>query len=238
MANDPSRGHWLRRVLLAALAGALIGKWLMRGAPAPTARNAGEFLARASAAGYTPAVLISLVLWFGLGIYWEVAARGAGATRNDEPRASRLFHLTMVSIGQALILFPFPGPLRARFLPEALPLVIAGLAIEVAALAFSIWARRVLGRNWSGAVTTKVDHELVRSGPYRRVRHPIYSGMFGLSLGTALAVGEVRTLLGIAFLVVAFRRKIRQEERLLAGLFGPAWEDYRRTTGAVIPWLL
>jgi len=70
------------------------------------------------------------------------------------------------------------------------------------------------------------------------VRHPIYSGMFGLSLGTALAVGEVRTLLGIAFLVVAFRRKIRQEERLLAGLFGPAWEDYRRTTGAVIPWLL
>lgn len=238
MANDPARGHWLRRLLIAALVGAVIGKWLARGAPAPTVHNAGEFLVRAGASGYTPAVLISLVLWLGLGIYWEVAARGAGATHSAEPRASRLFHLTLVSIGQALILFPFPGPLRTRFLPEALPLVIVGLVIEAASVAFSIRARTTLGRNWSGAVTTKVDHELVRSGPYRLVRHPIYSGMFALSLGTALAVGEVRTLLGIAFLVVAFWRKIRQEERLLGGLFGPAWEDYRRTTRAVIPWLL
>jgi protein-S-isoprenylcysteine O-methyltransferase Ste14 len=238
MANDPARGHWLRRMLIAAIAGALIAKWLVRGAPASPGHGWGEFLARADAAGYTPAMLLSLVLWLGLGIYWEIAAFGAGATRSSEPRASRLFHLTLVSIGQALILIPIPGPLRARFLPDALPLVVAGLAIEAASVALSIWARQALGRNWSGAVSSKVDHELVRGGPYRLVRHPIYSGMYALSLGTALAVGEVRTLVGIAFLVAAFWRKIRQEERLLEALFGPAWDDYRRTARAVIPWLL
>ena len=238
MATPLARLRPVKRVVMALIAGALIVKWLVRGAPVPTVHGAGEFMARAGAAGYTPAVLISLLLWFGLGIYWEIAARGAGATRSSEPRVSRLVHLTLVTIGQLLILIPIPGPLRTRFLPQALPLVVAGLAIEAAAVVFSISARRALVRNWSGAVTTKVDHELVRTGPYRLVRHPIYSGMYALSLGTALAVGEVRTLAGIAVLVVAFWRKILKEERLLAGLFGPAWQDYRRSTRAVIPWVV
>lgn len=238
MAKDPARPRSIRPLVWALIAGALIGKWLVRGAPAPTVHSWGQFVAQAGAAGYTPATMISLVLWLGLGIYWEIAARAAGAARSSEPRASRLFHLMLVSIGQTLILIPIPGPLRTRFLPDAPLLVATGLAIELAAVLIMIWARHELGRNWSGAITTKVDHELVRTGPYRLVRHPIYSGMYLLSLGTALAVGEVRVLVGIAFLVAAFWRKIRMEERLLAGLFGPQWEDYRRTTRAVIPWVL
>ena len=78
----------------------------------------------------------------------------------------------------------------------------------------------------------------MRSGPYRWIRHPIYTGMFALALGTALAIGEVRTLVGIAFLVVAFWRKIRLEEQRLDAHFGAAYEEYRRNSWAVVPWVV
>jgi len=78
----------------------------------------------------------------------------------------------------------------------------------------------------------------VRTGPYRWVRHPIYSGVYGLSLGTLLAAGEVRALLGMALLGFAFWRKIRLEERHLGTIFGAAYDEYRRSTGAVFPRIL
>jgi protein-S-isoprenylcysteine O-methyltransferase Ste14 len=96
----------------------------------------------------------------------------------------------------------------------------------------------MLGRHWSGAVTAKVDHELVRSGPYRRIRHPIYTGVIGMYVGNTLVSGRLQGLLAIAMVAMAYARKIRLEERNLKGVFGPAFDDYRRESWALIPGLL
>jgi len=217
--------------------GAVVGALLKLRRSAPAAAGAGGHAASAGQA-IAPELVVTWVLWLGLSLYWEISARGVSAEKTSEARGSRLFHLTLVALGQGLLLVPIPGYLSTRLFPRSPAVVVAGLGLELASVLFSIWARRALGRHWSGAITTKVDHELVRSGPYRWVRHPIYSGMFGLSLGTFLVAGEVRALVGMVIVVVAFWRKIRLEERHLSAVFGPAYEEYRSSTWAVIPRVL
>jgi protein-S-isoprenylcysteine O-methyltransferase Ste14 len=100
---------------------------------------------------------------------------------------------------------------------------------------FLIWARRHLGVHWSGEITIKFDHRLIRSGPYRRIRHPIYTAMIGMMAGSAITSGEMHALLGFAIAGLAYARKIRMEEANLRRAFGAAYEGYRRETGALIP---
>jgi protein-S-isoprenylcysteine O-methyltransferase Ste14 len=140
-------------------------------------------------------------------------------------------------VAQILVLLPVPG-LRARFLPQSTALVIGALLLELAFFFLAIWSRQLLGRNWSGAVTTKVDHELVRSGPYRIVRHPIYTGLLGVYLSIALVSGEIRGLVGFALACLAYWRKIRMEEEYLRGQFGASYNGYRSETWALIPGVL
>lgn len=235
-----ARAGRLRTLFVAAMVGAFVGALLVPHRAGAPVHSAGDLLENFARIGFPPGMLISLLFWLALSVYWELTAKGAAENVSREPALSRAFHLTLVSIGQALLLFPisFPALLRARYLPASTILIVAGLTLELASVIFSIWARRTLGRNWSGAVATKVDHELVRSGPYRWVRHPIYTGMFGLAVGTAMVSGEVRGLVGIAVLVVAFWRKVRMEESLLEARFGPAWQEYRSATRSVIPGVL
>lgn len=136
-----------------------------------------------------------------------------------------------------LLFFPVPG-LRARFLPAAPALGFAGVGLALAGLVLAVVARRALGRNWSGEVTTKVDHALVTHGPYALVRHPIYTAVFAMYLGTALAAGEVHALAGLALVSLAYARKIPMEETVLAAEFGEAWTRYRARTKALIPFVL
>ena len=103
-----------------------------------------------------------------------------------------------------------------------------------AGLGFAVWARRHLGRNWSASVVVKEDHALIRSGPYRRVRHPIYTGMLLAFLGTAVAVGEWRGLVGFVLAFVSFLLKSRMEEARMAETF-PEYAEYRRHTASLIP---
>jgi len=126
---------------------------------------------------------------------------------------------------------------RTRFVPLADLVVGAGLTVQSASIVLAIWARRHLGRNWSGAVAVAVDHQLVRSGPYRIVRHPIYSAMLGMYAGTGLVSGELHALLALGVVIAAYGRKIPLEERTLRDVFGPAYEAYRRETWALIPGL-
>lgn len=129
-------------------------------------------------------------------------------------------------------------PLSWRWLPAWPPLVPLGLLVQGASAAFAIWARRHLGRYWSGAITTKADHQLVRSGPYRFVRHPIYSGMLGMFLGTALVSGAWHGLVGMALISIAYWRKIRLEEAALRAVIGEEYATYSRHTKALVPGLL
>jgi protein-S-isoprenylcysteine O-methyltransferase Ste14 len=110
-----------------------------------------------------------------------------------------------------------------------------GTALTAIGIAFAIWARVYIGENWSGVVTVKVGHELIRTGPYAWVRHPIYSGMLVATLGTALVRGEVRGLVAVAILWLAFWTKSRIEEQFMRKTFGEAYADYSKSTGALIP---
>jgi protein-S-isoprenylcysteine O-methyltransferase Ste14 len=125
-----------------------------------------------------------------------------------------------------------------RFLPAAAWLAPAGLSLQILSGCLAIWARRHLGRNWSGEVRVAIEHQLIRSGPYRLVRHPIYTAMLGMSAGTALVCGELHALLGVILLALAYVRKIRLEEGTLRDAFGGEYDDYRRRTWAIVPGLL
>lgn len=112
---------------------------------------------------------------------------------------------------------------------------VAGFAIQVGFGLFYLWGKRHLGRFWSGAIATRADHQLVRSGPYRWLRHPLYTGMIGMFVGTAMVSGEWHALVGLVIGVFAYCRKIRLEERHLGGVFGEEYERYRRESWALIP---
>lgn len=101
-----------------------------------------------------------------------------------------------------------------------------------------VWARRHLGSHWSGEITIKVDHRLIRSGPYQFVRHPIYTAMLGMFVGTAFVSGQLHALLGLGMAVFAYGRKIRLEEANLQKAFGAEYDAYRRDAGALVPRLL
>jgi protein-S-isoprenylcysteine O-methyltransferase Ste14 len=105
-----------------------------------------------------------------------------------------------------------------------------------AGLAFAVWARRHLGRNWSAHVVVKEDHALIRSGPYRHLRHPIYTGILLAFLGMVLVIGELRGLLAMGCVLLSFAIKSRQEEKRMSETF-PEYEQYRRETAALIPFV-
>jgi protein-S-isoprenylcysteine O-methyltransferase Ste14 len=114
----------------------------------------------------------------------------------------------------------------------------AGIALVALGLGFSLLARVWLGRNWSGTVTVKREHELIRSGPYALVRHPIYTGMITALVGTSLAIGNGRAALGVAVLLCGLLYKMRIEERFMAETFGEAYARYRREVPALIPFVI
>jgi len=179
------------------------------------------------------------VLWLAWLAYWLVAARNVKPTRRQESWANR--SLTVALIVPAALLMTVRARwlpwLGARFLPDKSIVYLLGLLLVMAGLAFAVWARVYLGRNWSGTVTVKENHELIRSGPYAIVRHPIYTGLLLAMLGTAIVLGEWRGLLSFCFLSAAFWFKLRREERFMADSFPDTYPSYRAQVSALIPLL-
>lgn len=185
-----------------------------------------------------PGLWVSGGVWLLFIIYWSAAAKNAAPTSSSESPASRQIHQLLMYGALLLAFLPVPG-LRRRWLPMASWIGASiGLAIQASSALLAVWARRHLGRNWSGAITAKVDHELIRTGPYQLLRHPIYSGMLGMFLGTAVVSGELHGLLAMLLIAVAYWRKIRLEEQHLRVNFGTKYDDYRKKSWAVIPGLL
>ncbi|HLK46159.1 MAG TPA: isoprenylcysteine carboxylmethyltransferase family protein [Acidimicrobiales bacterium] len=112
------------------------------------------------------------------------------------------------------------------------------VGLLVLGLGISVWARVVLGGNWSGGVVLKERHELVQTGPYAIVRHPIYTGMLTMCLGTALYDDDALAAAVTAALALFFYAKSRREERLMLETFPDAYPAYRRRTKALIPYVL
>ena len=175
-------------------------------------------------------------LWLGWLLYWIVSARDVKPTRWREPAVSSVRHRVPLLLGTVLLVAPrlLPHVLRERVLPGGIFFPVLGALLVTAGLILAIYARRHLGRNWSANVTVKENHVLIRTGPYRYVRHPIYTGILLGFLGTAVAVGEWRGVLAVALALAAFVWKSRVEEDRMRAIF-PDYEQYRKGTAALIP---
>ena len=110
-------------------------------------------------------------------------------------------------------------------------------AVVLVGLWVTLWARFALGRNWSGTVTFKQDHELIERGPYRYVRHPIYTGILFAILGTGLCFGKLRDFIVLLVVLGAFWIKLKIEESLMCQQFPDTYPKYRQGTKALIPYL-
>jgi protein-S-isoprenylcysteine O-methyltransferase Ste14 len=179
---------------------------------------------------------LAAAAWIAFSIYWSAAAKNSAEAKTSESAESRRVHVLLTNVGQLLLFIPIPG-LRSNFLPVSPLWTPTGLAILAASIALAVWARRHLGRNWSGRIEIKTDHELVRTGPYRILRHPIYSAVLGMCVGTALVDQHVHALVGVALVMIAYWRKIRMEEAKLREGFGAQYDDYRRATWRLVPGL-
>jgi protein-S-isoprenylcysteine O-methyltransferase Ste14 len=176
-------------------------------------------------------------LWVIFALYWFIAARTAAKTTNRESLRSSLPRNAVLALAGALLFARWfsIGILGRRFLPASAYMQTAGVALTAAGLALAFWARYHLGRNWSSQITLKENHTLICTGPYRHLRHPIYSGILLALLGTVLTVGLYRALLGLLLAALAFWWKARQEDAWLARAFGEHFEQHRQRTGRLLP---
>jgi protein-S-isoprenylcysteine O-methyltransferase Ste14 len=178
-----------------------------------------------------------LGMWSAWALYWVISAVTAKATQRRESVGSRLSHMLPLLFGVYLITWPqvrLPW-MSDPLLPDVVARYWLAAALVAAGLGFTVWARVHLGKNWSGTVTQKQGHELIRSGPYAYVRHPIYTGLIAAALGSAVALGELRGFLGVLIVLGSFWHKLRIEEGFMRELFPGQYERYAADVPALMP---
>jgi len=165
-----------------------------------------------------------------------VASLWVKTTKAAEPLMSRLTYGSLMALAFYLLFSRRAlGMLGTRFIRDAESVAVAGIVLTFAGVALSIWARLILGENWSAKVTRKVDHELIRSGPYAFVRHPIYSGLLLATIGTAIFIGQWRGLIAIPLVLLSESIKARREEQFMIEEFGETYQEYREQTWFIVP---
>jgi protein-S-isoprenylcysteine O-methyltransferase Ste14 len=182
------------------------------------------------------------VVWIAFLLYWQIYGQiktGAKTTQRLEPAASRIVRSLVFVIVVVLLSVPgIPLPwLYYQLWPYSLWSFWIGAAVTVAGLLFAVWARLHLGTNWSRSVTIKQGHELITSGPYASVRHPIYTGILAGFLGTAIALSQVRGFIGFVLVFVVLWAKLRIEEEWMRSQFGETYAAYAHETAALVPYL-
>ncbi len=176
-------------------------------------------------------------LWVAFFVIWLLWGIKTKPTQSREPVSSRVSY-TVFTVAAYFLMFS--GDITQPWLRQRLydPTPFSnglGVAVTLAGILFAFWARFYLGENWSGAVTVKVGHQLVRTGPYRWVRHPIYTGLISAMVGTAIVRHQLRGLIAVVLAYVGFKIKSKIEERTMISTFGEQYDDYSRTTGAIVP---
>lgn len=179
----------------------------------------------------------ALRLWGLLMLVWLVLFFRMKQAKKREQWNERAGYLILSLVGAWLVFEPhnlWEG-LNYRVLPNEPLMWEMGLAVTALGVGMAIWARLSLGTNWSGTVTLKNDHELVRRGLYRWIRHPIYTGIVVAMFGSAAIRGYLRGLIGAGLVLLAFYIKARREERFLREEFGAGFEEHARHTGMFLP---
>ncbi|MFZ0286852.1 MAG: isoprenylcysteine carboxylmethyltransferase family protein [Terriglobales bacterium] len=180
---------------------------------------------------------LEMIPWYAFLIYWVVSAARLKQIKREEAQSGRLFHIAVIVVAFYLLFRTSFGIeiLDRRFIPDSLTIRYLGIVLTWLGVGFAIWARYAIGANWSGRVTLKVDHQLVQSGPYAFVRHPIYTGLLLANVGAALFIGRWRCLLAIVIFLVEISRKALKEEGFMLSEFGDRYAEYRKRAGFLVP---
>ena len=180
---------------------------------------------------------LSSKIWFVWSILWLLMAVWSKPSKRREFPWQRLEHVVPMVFGFVLIYnrrFAWSW-LGSRVVADSSRIAAIGLLLTAGGLIFAVWARIALGANWSGTVTIKSGHNLIRRGPYKWIRHPIYTGLLASVVGTILLQGEVRSFLGFAIILFALYRKAKREERFLSEEFGDTFAEHAKQTGMFLP---
>ena len=175
--------------------------------------------------------------WIVFIVYWAIGALKTRRTERTESFASR-YGILFIEIGGFALLFADDvelGILEHRFLPRTFAIGATGVALTWAGIGLALWARWHLGQYWSARITIKEDHKLIRTGPYARLRHPIYSGLDLAAIGSALAIDRWRCVFGVCLIVLGYWIKARREEAMLTAQFGADFEEHCTHTGFLLP---
>jgi len=176
--------------------------------------------------------------WVAWVIYWVAMAF---ATKRTLERGGFFgYRLVAIAVGVAAVA---AGRLlhlssHSHLWHTTLALAIVSDCIVLAGAAFTVWARITLGRNWSAEITFKQDHELIESGPYALARHPIYTGLIAMGLGTAIDYGRAFGFALFLALCAGLWWKARQEEQIMIRHFPDAYAEYRKHVRAIIPFVV
>ena len=171
--------------------------------------------------------------------YWLASAR-RGKPVAERTKLSLALRYRLPLIFGCLLLWASNRlhPLDIDFPKRSAPAQYIGAAICVLGLLLSIWSRRTLAGNWSSAVTFKQNHELIKTGPYRFVRHPIYTGVLTMCLGSVIVEARLHCWFGLALIFIAFWVKLRQEEILMLQHFPNDYPGYRSRVKALVPFII
>jgi len=183
--------------------------------------------------------LIIIGCWVIFFVWWAVSAFGQKRMAEEESFLSTLVYRTPLMLGGWLLWFPkFRYPLNGSFTPSTEFARVLGAAICVFGLLITLWSRWSLAGNWSSEVAFKPAHELVKTGPYRFVRHPIYSGLLLMCLGTVVGAGQLHSWLGFLLLGIGFWIKLKKEERLMLRHFPDEYQAYKSEVEALVPFVI
>jgi protein-S-isoprenylcysteine O-methyltransferase Ste14 len=173
-------------------------------------------------------------------IVWVLAAMFTKRTVYHQSGAERLRYMGVVVIGWFFLFrgHRLPSPLNLRIIPQTAIVLLLSSILCICGLVFCLWARAVLGRNWSGTVTLKENHELIVRGPYRLVRHPIYTGLLAMLIATAMQQAHIAGLIGVVLVFISFWIKLSAEEDLMLKQFPEQYPAYRDRVKRIIPFLL
>jgi len=175
--------------------------------------------------------------WLVFAAYWAIGALKTRATVRQESFGSRYGVLLLEILGYAFLFserFGF-GVLGRHLFRRTVAIPIVGVVFTCMGIGIAIWARYNLGQYWSARITLKKDHQLIRTGPYCYLRHPIYTGLDVAVIGSALAIDRWRCVLGVCLIIAGYVIKAKREEALLATQFGDAFDDHRKHTGFLLP---
>jgi len=182
---------------------------------------------------------IILGCWIIFLAYWIINAFVAKRTAEPQYWLSALAHRIPVSLGWLLLAYQgLPPPMNLVWMPRTDWARVIGVVVCVFGLCVTIWARRTLAGNWSSNVTFKQGHELVKTGPYRFVRHAIYTGLLVMCLGSAIEIGRLLCFLSLVVVGIGFWIKLKQEERLMLRHFPDEYPNYQRRVKALVPFVI